>query len=223
MLLASNWHPKLLRWEQEQDLKKSGWSLKSSIPSPATFEVNFKAIQSGQLIVTSGNYNLKANELIKLPSIRKPLKSFPLIFIDENLFLKMGKKEEKFFDDSFSKDIKSHEIISFYFEDQKRKGILFLNWTRSFLNFLQKTYGMIVPWEKIIIVPVDADFEQVEIINNLVFVPLPNYKRSELMDRQALGFLTRSLGKLWFGESIWNDQEKQLWLSLGIPAFLGLR
>ena len=223
MLLTTNWHPKLLYWNGEQDLKKSGWLKKSSFPIPSTFEVNFKAAQSGQLIVTPGNYKLMADEVKKIPFLKKPLKSFPLIFMKDNLYLMEDKEEEPLLGNSLQTEIIFPEITSFYFEDQTRKGKLFLNWAKSFLNFLQMNYGMIVPWERVIIVPVNADFEQVEVINNLVFIPFPNYKRSELMDRQALGFLTRSLGKLWFGESIWNDQEKQLWLSLGIPAFLGLR
>ena len=32
-----------------------------------------------------------------------------------------------------------------------------------------------------------------------------------------------SLGQLWFGEKVWNDEDLELSISRGIPAFLGLR
>ena len=62
-----------------------------------------------------------------------------------------------------------------------------------------------------------------DVINNLVLVQLPNYKRAKLIDRQALGFLTRRLAQLWFGESVWSNDDTQQWLNLGLPAFMGLR
>ena len=84
---------------------------------------------------------------------------------------------------------------------------------------MRSSYGLESPWESIRIVAVEADYEQVDILNNLVLVPLPNYKRSKFLDRQAFGFLTRRLAQLWFGESVWNDHDKQLWLNMGLPAF----
>ena len=78
-------------------------------------------------------------------------------------------------------------------------------------------------WESIRIVEVEAEYEQIDVINNLVLVPSPNYRRSGFMDRQALGFLTRRLAQLWFGESVWSNEDTQQWLNLGLPAFFGLR
>ena len=82
------------------------------------------------------------------------------------------------------------------------------------MEFMRTSYGLESPWESMRIIAVEADYEQVEILNNLVLVPLPNYKRSEFLDRQALGFLTRRLAQLWFGESVLNDNDKQLWLNM---------
>ena len=223
MLITSNWHPKLLSLRKNEFLLKKSWKTDINSPSPATFEVNLKAVQPGKLITTPGNYDLSAGQIIKLPLTKKPLKSFPLIFIEFKKAIILKKTIEFILENTSYEHIKRHQIMSFYFEDQKRKGELILNWTKSFIKFLQVTYGMSLPWERISIIPVEAEYEQVEIINNLVLVPIPNYKKSELLDRQALGFLTRSLGQLWFGESIWNDKDNQLWLNLGIPAFLGLR
>ncbi|GIT62628.1 MAG: hypothetical protein Ct9H300mP21_01740 [Pseudomonadota bacterium] len=56
------------------------------------------------------------------------------------------------------------------------------------------------------IVAVEAEYEQVDFLNNLVLAPLPNYKRSEFLDRQALGFLTREGAILGFGELIWSNR-----------------
>ena len=70
---------------------------------------------------------------------------------------RLEKRVEFFLSNSFSEGVTNHEIISFYSEDQKRKGKLFLKWTKDFFKFLQESYGMTLPWEKIIIVPVDAE------------------------------------------------------------------
>ncbi len=223
MLITSNWHPKLLNWRKDGELNLVGWETDGNNPSPSTFEVNLRAIQSGKLITTSGDYNFLSGQLINLPLTKKPLKKFPLIFSDFKKKMILEEKSDIFPKIISSEKIIRHKVKSFYFEDQKRKGELILNWTKSFVRFLKVSYGMVLPWETIYIVPVEAEYEQVEVINNIVLVPIPNYKRSELMDRQAFGFLTRSLGKLWFGESVWNNQDNQLWLNFGVPAFLGLR
>ena len=223
MLLISNWHPKLLNWRYNQILKEFKWNTKGNKPNPATFEVKFKGSHSGTLITTPGIFELSAGQVINIPKIEKPLKSFPLIFSKgyKKLILK---NELEIIENNSSTDFQNvPKLNSFYLKGQKRRAELFQSWGTSFLKFLQKNYGLVSPWEKIIIVPVEAEYEQVEVINNLVLVPLPNYKRSKLMDRQALGFFTRRFAQLWFGESIWNDEDKQLWLNLGIPAFLGLR
>jgi hypothetical protein len=54
-------------------------------------------------------------------------------------------------------------------------------------------------------------------------VPQPHYERSELLDRRVMGLLSMKLGKIWFGSTLWNDEDTQMWLSHGLPAFLSLR
>jgi len=222
-LLIKNWHPKLLNWQYHQVFNEFKWDTVMDKPSPATFEVKFKVSQPGTLITTAGFYEIFSDQVINIPTINKPLKSFPLIFSKK--FKKLIKKNKlQIFENSSSVHlITDPELNSFYFEGQKRRAELFQSWCKSFLKYLDNKYGLVSPWAKITIVPVEAEYEQVEVINNLVLVPLPNYKKSRIMDRQALGFLTRSLAQLWFGESVWNDEDKELWLNLGIPAFLGLR
>ena len=224
MLLTANWHPKLLNWEADQTVKEKGWATSGNNPSPATFEVSWKAVQAGTLITTPGNYKLLPGQELTLPVTKKPLKKFPLIFSKVHQQY-AGKSAVKV---SAEKSVQlstkgGSQLTSFYLKGHERRAELLHNWTASFLEFMQTRYGLKSPWASIRIVAVEAEYEQVDVLNNLVLVPLPNYKRAELMDRQALGFLTRRLAQLWFGESVWSNEDTQQWLNLGLPAFMGLR
>ena len=224
MLMTTNWHPKLLNWSESIGTKNTGWETAGNNPSPATFEVTWKAAQAGTLITTPGHYKLLAGQTVSLPVSKRPLKYFPLIFsnvhqqlADVNRLQISWKKSKQ------GTPEETYQLTSFYLKGHERRAELLHNWSASFLTFLRIRYGLTSTWESILIVAVEAEYEQVDVINNLVLIPLPNYKRSELMDRQVLGFLTRRLAQLWFGETIWSDQDTQQWLNLGLPAFLGLR
>ena len=224
MLLATNWHPKLLSWEADKTFNGTSWSTSGNNPSPATFEVSWKAVQGGTLITTPGNYELLAGQKLSLPVSKIPLKEFPLIF--SNLHQQLNGKNGVNF--SIKKSVlasakKESQLVSFHFKSHERRAKLLHNWTVDFLKFMHTRFRLKSTWESIRIVEVEAEYEQIDVINNLVLVPSPNYRRSGLTDRQALGFLTRRLAQLWFGESVWSNEDTQQWLNLGLPAFFGLR
>ena len=224
MLMAVNWHPKLLIWNENAGLNEKSWETTEDQPSPATFEVIWKAVQAGTLITTPGHQKLSPGQTVTLSVTKKPIKYFPLIFskMHEQLF---GNKEKFFLaNDSKNPNEKTYyQLTSFYFGGHEQRAKHLHNWSAKFLSFMHSRYGLYPPWESIRVIAVETEYEQVEVLNNLVLVPLPNYKRSEFLDRQALGFLTRRLAQIWFGESVWSNQDTQQWLNLGIPAFLGLR
>ncbi|MDP6216347.1 MAG: M1 family aminopeptidase, partial [SAR324 cluster bacterium] len=221
---ATNWHPKLLSWEADKTFNGTSWSTSGNNPSPATFEVSWKAVQGGTLITTPGNYELLAGQKLSLPVSKIPLKEFPLIF--SNLHQQLNGKNGV--NISIEKSVlasakKESQLVSFYFKSHERRAKLLHNWTVDFLKFMHTRFRLKSTWESIRIVEVEAEYEQIDVINNLVLVPSPNYRRSGLTDRQALGFLTRRLAQLWFGESVWSNEDTQQWLNLGLPAFFGLR
>ena len=224
MLLTAHWHPKLLAWNNGSNLKIKDWETDGSMPAPATYEVKWTAVQPGTIITTSGHQKLPPGKSATFNETKRALKYFPLIFT--RVHQKLTEENSKGIDEknSHSETTKtSFQLTSFYLTGHDRRAALLHNWSRQFLEFMRTSYGLESPWESIRIVAVEADYEQVDILNNLVLVPLPNYKRSEFLDRQAFGFLTRRLAQLWFGESVWNDHDKQLWLNMGLPAFFGLR
>lgn len=224
MLMTANWHPKLLNWNEDISPNAEGWETTGDLPSPATFEIKWKAAQAGVLITTPAHHNLKAGQSVTLPILKKPLKSFPLIFskVHQQYSATKGVATQS----NITKHQTSqqlYQLSSFYLSGHERRAALLEKWTTLFMEFAETRYGLKSPWQSIKLVAVEAEYQQVDVINNLILVPLPNYKRSEFLDRQALGFLTRRLGQLWFGESIWSDQDTQQWLNLGVPSFLGLR
>ena len=224
MLMTTNWHPQLLTWNENPGLNEKEWEIAGDNPSPATFEVRWKSFQAGTLITTPGHYKLSAGQAVNLAVTKKPVKRFPIIYsLVHQEF--SGKTRIEFVKEK-SKSAAgkaSFGLTSFYLSGHERRAELLHNWSAEFLEYVQTRYGIEPPWESIRIVAVEAEYEQVDVLNNLVFVPMPNYKRSEFLDRQALGFLTRRLAQLWFGESIWNNNDTQQWLNLGVPAFMGLR
>ncbi|SVC50899.1 uncharacterized protein METZ01_LOCUS303753, partial [marine metagenome] len=96
-------------------------------------------------------------------------------------------------------------------------------WIGQFFSFAARNYGLKPPWKTVRIVALEADYEQIKVINNLVLIPVANYKRSFWFDRRVQGLVSLSLGKLWFGEKVLHHRDMGLWLTNGIPAFLGLR
>ena len=224
MLVTVNWHPKLLTWIEIPGLNEKKWETTEDNPSPATFEVTWKAVQAGTLITTPGHQKLLAGQVVTLSVTKRPIKYFPLIFSRVHQQFSENEGRTMLVKNTSTTAAKtSYQLTSFYLEGHERRAELLHNWSASFLSFMHSRYGLKSPWKSISIVAVEAEYEQVDVLNNLILVPLPNYKRSEFLDRQSLGFLTRRLAQLWFGESIWSNQDTQQWLNLGIPAFFGLR
>ncbi|GIT02959.1 MAG: hypothetical protein CM1200mP28_02180 [Deltaproteobacteria bacterium] len=90
---------------------------------------------------------------------------------------------------------KTHlKLTSFYLTGHDRRAALLHNWSRQFLEFMRTSYGLESPWDSIRIVAVEADYEQVDILNNLVLVPLPNYKRSEFLGQAGIWIFDTETG-----------------------------
>ncbi|MGA0350826.1 MAG: M1 family aminopeptidase [bacterium] len=220
-MITSNWHPSLLNWDGRQ------WIKDGNTPNPGTWQVTWSSSKAGTLITSlSAHQEHPAGEKLILPQTHFPLKSFPLIFSDRYQLLSHEDDQtepqgEALEDRNDPKD--SYHLESFHFRDYPDRADLIHQWVSRFISFTKEQYGLKHPWENIRVVAVEAEYEHVKVINNLILIPLPNYKRSGFLDRRVLGLVSLSLGQLWFGEKIWNDEDLGLWISKGIPAFLGLR
>ena len=171
------------------------WETTGDNPSPATFEVTWKAVQAGTLITTPGHQKLLAGQVVTLSVTKRTIKYFPLIFTRVHQQFSGNEGRAIVLKTTSTTATKtSYQLTSFYLEGHERRAELLHNWSTSFLSFMQSRYGLKSPWESIRIVAVEAEYEQVDILNNLVLVPLPNYKRSEFLDRQALGIFDTATG-----------------------------
>ncbi len=201
-LLAVEWHPVLLRFLNEQ------WGTHFREPSPGTYEVAWEASSAGALITTTAAYTeVPANERVELPPSRRPLKYFPLVFSPNYS----------------SKSDVSSEVQSFYLQDHERRAQLLEEWGKEFLQFVKDEYQLPQPWDHMFVVEVQGNHEQVSVLNNLILVTTPHYERTGLLDRRVLGFYSRGIGEMWFGESVWHNNDTQLWLSRGLGTFFSLR
>lgn len=221
-LLVINWHPFLLPY------KNGKWSTGFTDPSPAFFDINWEASESGTLITTNALLNYeKKQKSVFLPSKTKPLKYFPLIFSSHYRHYKHSSTVfDSFYFDPETIAPGAAELLGYRpgpMNRGLRKAGLLNGWAVDYFEFIRERYGLLIPWEKIRIVAIRGNHEQVRVFNNLVLVTIPHYKRTKILDRRVLGFFTRGLGKVWFGETVWNNQDKQLWLSRGLPAFLSLK
>ena len=140
-----------------------------------------------------------------MPQTHFPLKSFPLIFSDRYQLLNQEDDQtepqgEASRDRNDSKDFKeadpknSYHLESFHFRDYPDRADLIHQWVSKFISFTKEQYGLKQPWKNIRIVAVEAEYEHVKVINNLILIPLPNYKRSGFLDRRVLGLVSLSLG-----------------------------
>ena len=200
ILMSALWYPQLLI------PKESGWDTRLDLPSPGTFEIEWSSEESGQLISTPLAAAVTANKPILLPKTNLPLTSFPLIF---------GEK--------FRKHEDAPLVESFYQNNYERRVGLIHGWTEEFVAFVEKRYGFRPTWDELRIVQVPGRSEDVTVWNNVIMVPQPHYERSELLDRRVMGLLSMKLGRIWFGSTLWNDEDTQMWLSHGLPTFLSLR
>lgn len=201
-LLTVQWYPQLLIFQNNT------WKTDLLEPSPGIYEVVWESPQSGTLITTSGAHNYETNQTIKLASPKRPLKYFPLLF---------SPNYQSILSEPYS------TVQSFYFESNKDRAQLLLQWGEEFLDFVQKQYQFSLPWKQIFIVEILGNHEQIRVVNNIVLVTTPHYQRTSILDRRVLGFFTRGLGELWFGETVWHNLDHQLWLSRGMGTFFGLR
>lgn len=201
-LLTAQWHPILL------DHQSSSWKTNLNEPLPGQYAVQWKSSRSGTLITTTGAFPYQAQETLTLPPSTRPLKYFPLIFSPNYRDVPLTLISP---------------VSSFYLEGNKRRAFLLQEWGEEFLEFVQEKYHLELPWDKIFIVEVHGDNEQIRVMNNLILVTTPHYQRTGLLDRRVLGFFAQSLGELWFGETVWHNSNEQLWLSRGFGTFFSLR
>ncbi|MGK5091426.1 M1 family aminopeptidase [Deltaproteobacteria bacterium TL4] len=202
-LVTVLWHPVLLPY------KKGQWVKDLLEPAPGTYEVQWSATTDGTLITTSDHVlQGKAHQKYTLPAINYPVKYFPLIF----------SPNYEYFNDA------SHAVESYYYKSgNERLALKMQQWSLEFLQFVKEQYGLDSPWKTVRIVAIQGNQEQINVVNNLVLVTTPHYKRSAFLDRRVLGFFIRGMAQLWFGERVWNNLDTQLWLNMGIPAFFSLK
>ncbi|MBF0289789.1 MAG: BamA/TamA family outer membrane protein [SAR324 cluster bacterium] len=201
-LLTVKWHPQLLSFQNNV------WKKDLLEPSPGIYDVVWKSPQSGTLITTSGAHHYEANQTIELISPKRPLQYFPLLFSPNYHSIPSAPDSS---------------VQSFYFNTNQDRANLLLQWGEEFLDFFQKQYQLSLPWKQIFIVEILGNHEQIRVVNNIVLVTTPHYQRTSILDRRVLGFFTRGLAELWFGETVWHNMDDQLWLSRGMGTFFGLR
>ncbi|MBF0279045.1 MAG: BamA/TamA family outer membrane protein [SAR324 cluster bacterium] len=201
-LTAIEWHPQLLQFAN------NAWNTDLMTPSPGTYEVTWKSKQEGTLITTTGAHQTKSNQAVVLSHSQRPLKYFPLVFSPE-------------YHEVSSNEFAS--VHSYFLEDDKRRATLLARWGEEFINFASTEYDLSLPWKQIFVIEIRGNHEQIQVFNNLVLVTTPHYKRTEFLDRRVVGFFSRGLGELWFGETVWHNLDSQFWLSRGLGAFLSLK
>lgn len=202
-LMTVKWHPVLLNF------RNYTWETNLMTPSLGTYAVTWKSSQKGTLITSSGHHQVSINQSVELPSLERSLKYFPLVF---------SPNYQKIHTDS------SSFVSSFYLQnDHWSRAKVLQTWADKFITFLRDRYQLPLPWKKIFVVEIQGDNEQISVVNNVVLVSTPHYKRAGIMERRIMGFFSRGLGELWFGETVLHHLDTQLWLSRGLTAFFSLR
>lgn len=204
-LITSLWHPVLPPQEAS-----GRWNTTLDLRRPARFQVEWQSSATGWLTVPDQVGLITPGTLIQSRS-PQPMLSFPVFFSTE--------VAPPWREGSSGQPALSIQAR----EGGGRRTLLMLEEAKRFLDFLQTEYGLTPNWPEVHLVESPAEFEEIRVQGNLVLLPTLNLQRSSFLDRRAVAFLSRSLAQLWFGEQVHADEDADLWLRLGLPAFLGMR
>ncbi len=204
-LMASLWYPLVPPREGATEVRTL------DLLQPAHYSVTWTSRQPGRLILPDQDQSLLHGETLDSAPDQLLLR-FPVVFSPQ---LKPAWVEE---------DTSQRPRLTFQVrQGEAHRTRLLAETVRSFLAFCEERYQLKLPWDTLHLIETPASFEEVRVYGNLVLIPTANLQRSAFLDRRAVSFLTRALGQLWFGEWLQADTNRDLWLRLGFPAFLGLR
>ena len=208
-LFLESWHPTLATWREQ------GWDLDPNEPSPAHFKGTIDVDGAGWLVVGPGlMVQAVSGARLDLGDDLLPAHSLPIVFLTsaEPRFFKAGRGRG----------------VSFSFPGGERIDRVSRAIAERFCDYLKDTYELGTPEVRpdvpgnLVLVQWDLPTGDMRTLGHIVLIPKVHRHDDPLLDRLYTAKLARAIARVWFGETVWANEDLQAWLPLGISGYLAL-
>ncbi len=208
-LFLEHWHPSLANW------KDGGWDLEPAVPRPARFSGTIAANEAGWLAIGPGLVTrIEPGTRLSLPEDLYPAHSLPIVFLrsSEGNVFSTGEGSG----------------VSFFVRGGERLERLSRVVAERFLKFLKTEYLIDIPEMRpdtpgnLVLVQWDLPLGDLRTLGHIVLIPAVHRHDDPILDRVYTAKLARAIAQVWFGETVWADEDREAWLPLGMSGFLAL-
>lgn len=208
-LFLESWYPTLAAW------KEQGWDLDPNEPTPAHFTGTIDVDGKGWLIVGPGLMtHSESSARVDLGETLLPARSLPIVFLSsaEPRPFKAGRGRGV----SFS--VAGGERI-----DRVSRAV-----AERFCDYLNESYELSMPETRpdvpgnLVLVQWDLPTGDMRTLGHIVLIPKVHRHDDPLLDRLYTAKLARAIARVWFGETVWANEDREAWLPLGMSGYLAL-
>ncbi len=201
--VLAQWFPELARFQG------GVWDLAPHRPRPARFSAQIAATMPGWVATGRGAAQwLEPGQILTMSEDEEAQKSLPLIYMPD------AQRTGAVYGDL--------PIVSLHPAGGARIGDLAQSVTRVFLQHVESRYRLPPPHPGILLVQADLPPEEMLTLGNIVALSRDFSHASPFLDRVFVGTLSGALGRIWFGETVWSDEDREAWLPLGFSGYLAL-
>jgi hypothetical protein len=187
-----------------------GWVLDVDDPRPGRYAARIASDAPGWIATGSGAVAAVApGQALEIPLGDRPARSFPLVFLAAA--------------EAESTAAGAVEVWSLRQPEGERVALLSEKVARDFLGFMEREYGLTLPLPRLVVIQADIPPEEFHTLGNLILVSRFQARDSALLDRIFLARLSRAVARVWFGQTVWANEDREAWLPLGLPGYFSLR
>ena len=208
-LFLESWHPSLANWSG------AGWSQDPFEPRPAVFAGTIQADRPGWLIVGRGLVAaVQAGAAMSLPEDTFPARSLPLVFLDS------GEPHAFAAGDT--------QGVSFSTKGGDRSDRVSRSVAARFVAFMADRFGLGVPQlgtgrpGGLVLIQWDLPAGDMVTLGHIVLIPKVYRHNNAILDRVFTARLAWALGRIWFGQTVWSNEDRELWLPAGASGYAAL-
>lgn len=208
-LFLEHWHPSLANW------KDGGWDLEPTAPRPARFSGTIATNEAGWLAIGPGLVTrIEPGARLSLPDDLLPAHSLPIVFLRSS--------EGNVFSAGEGRG------VSFFVSGGERLDRISRSIAERFLKFLKTDYQFEIPEMRpgapgnLVLVQWDLPLGDLRTLGHIVLIPAVHRHDDRILDRVYTAKLARAIAQVWFGETVWADEDREAWLPLGMSGFLAL-
>jgi hypothetical protein len=208
-LFLESWHPGLANWSG------ADWSLDPAQPRPAVFAGTIRTDSPGWLIAGRGLVAAAApGASLSLPDDTYPARSLPLVFLHAAEPHPFAAGEG--------------QGVSFSAEGGDRLDRMSRSIATRFVDFMTARFGLGVPELRpgqpggLVLVQWDLPVGEMVTLGHIVLIPKVHRHDNPILDRVFTSRLAWALGRIWFGQTVWADEDREMWLPTGVSGYLAL-